>query len=242
MDWKIALISLAVSYLIGSFSFSRLIAHIINPNEKLEPMEIPVEGTDLKYTVSSTGATAASMKYGSKAGCLIGFLDIIKVSIPVLILRILYPDALYILIAALAGMAGHIWPVFYKFKGGRGMASYYGGLFVIDWLGAVVTCITGMLFGFLVVKDYFVAYMAGLWLLIPWMWIRTGRIEFVIYAVIANVLYIAAMIPDFKQMAKFKKVIKIDTKMVLETNPMGRGMLKIAEWLKKIFKKSDKGG
>jgi hypothetical protein len=84
--------------------------------------------------------------------------------------------------------------------------------------------------------------MAGLWLLIPWMWIRTGRIEFVIYAVISNVFYIAAMIPDFKQISKFKKVVKIDTKMVLETNPMGRGMLKIAEWLKKIFKKSDKGG
>lgn len=242
MDLKIALASLIVCYLIGSVSFSRLIAKFISPGAKMEPEEITVEGTDIKYKISSTGATAASMKYGPKAGCLIGFLDIIKVSVPVLILRLLWPGEIYMLIGALAGMAGHIWPVFHKFRGGRGMASYYGGLFIIDWFGALITAAAGMLFGFLIVKDYFIAYMAGLWLLIPWMWVTTGRIEFVLYAVIANVLYIVAMIPDLKQLKEIKKTVKVDSRMVLETNPMGRGMLKIADWLKNLFKKSEKGG
>ena len=97
------------------------------------------------YKVTTTGATAASMQLGARAGCAIGLLDMLKAAIPVLLFRILYPDELYLLAAAVAAMAGHNWPVFHRFQGGRGISAYYGGLLVIDWVGALVTAAVGML-------------------------------------------------------------------------------------------------
>jgi len=52
-----------------------------------------------------------------------------KVAIPTLVFKLLYPQDPYLLIAAAAGMVGHIWPVFNRFKGGpaaypRYMAHY----------------------------------------------------------------------------------------------------------------------
>ena len=38
---------------------------------------------------------------------------------------------------------------------------------------------------------------------------------------------------------KIRREVKVDSKMVLETNPMGRGMLKISEWLKNVFSHHD---
>jgi glycerol-3-phosphate acyltransferase PlsY len=53
------------------------------------------------------------MKMGPKVGCTIGLLDILKVTLPVLVFRLLYPDQYYFLIVAIAGMVGHNWPVFH---------------------------------------------------------------------------------------------------------------------------------
>ncbi len=230
----------AAGYLAGSVSFTRIVTRLLRPGEPLKPAEVPVEGTDMIYKVTATGATAASMQLGGRAGCAIGLLDMLKAAVPVLLFRLLYPDELYLLAAAVAAMAGHNWPVFHRFRGGRGISAYYGGLLVIDWVGALVTAAVGMLAGFLVVKDFFVAYMAGLWLLIPWMAILTGRWEYVVYAAIVNVLYMVAMLPDIRQYTTIKKTASVDPKAVLETNPMGRGMLKISEWIRKTLPGRDK--
>jgi hypothetical protein len=37
--------------------------------------------------------------------------------------------------------------------------------------------------------------------------------------------------------AEIKKVVNVDSKMMLETTPMGRGMLKMSAWFQKVFKK-----
>ena len=233
--WVLAGAAIA-GYLFGSISFSRIIHRIVAPDEKLTETEVPVEGTELKYKVTTFGATAVSMKHGPKVGCSIGFADILKVVIPVLFFRLMFPEDPYMYIAAAAGMIGHNWPVYYKFKGGRGISAYYGGLFVIDWLGGIVTMTAGMVFGFFIVRDFFVAYMAGLWFLIPWAWFMTHRYDYLAYAILVNIIYIVAMLPDLKQYIKIRKTTKVTTKMVLELSPMGRGMLKISEWFKSIFK------
>lgn len=235
MNWQIMLLALVIGYLAGSVSFTRVVTRIIRPDEKLDVMEVPVEGTDLKYKVTTFGATTASMHLGPKVGLMIAFADMIKAAVPVLVFRLLYPGESYLLVAAVGSMAGNNWPVFYKFKGGRGISAYYGGLFVIDWLGAIVTMVAGMLLGFWVVKDFFVTYMSGLWLLLPWIWFTTHSVDYLIYGILVNILFILAMLPDITQYMKIRKVTKMDSKMVFESNPMGRGMLKISDWLKHLF-------
>lgn len=81
----------------------------------------------------------------------------------------LYPEASHFLIAVTAGMIGHVWPVYHGFQGGRGLSAVCGGMFAIDWIGVFATSPGGMLLGLFVLRDMLVAYVGGLWLLIPWL-------------------------------------------------------------------------
>jgi glycerol-3-phosphate acyltransferase PlsY len=240
MNALVALCAAIAGYLLGSLSFSRIISRLAAPQSDIAHTEVPVPGTDMTYKVTAFGATAVSMQLGPRVGCAIGFLDMLKVALPTLAFKLLYPDQPYELIVAVAGMVGHNWPIFHRFKGGRGISAYYGGLFVIDWLGALVTSTAGLLLGLLVIRDFIVAYIAGLWLLIPWIWFRTHRLEYVAYAVVVNVLYVIAMIPDLKQYLSIRKTTDVDPRMVMETNPMGRGMIKISDWLQSLVRRKPK--
>jgi glycerol-3-phosphate acyltransferase PlsY len=229
MNIAIAMLALLVGYLLGAIPVSRVISRLLGRKEELESIEVPIPGTEETYKVTSTGAAAASMKLGPRVGCTIGLLDILKVALPTLAFRLLYPDQYYFLIAATAGMIGHNWPVFNRFQGGRGISAAYGGLLVVDFLGAIVSALAGLLFGLFVLRDFILAYMAGLWFVIPWLWFTTHDLVYVGYAVIINILFFVAMIPDLRQYQKARKEGNVDMSAVLATTPMGRGMMKIME-------------
>jgi len=76
------------------------------------------------------GATNA-LRTGNK---LIGystlFFDIIKAVIPVIYIKINFPELLFI--ASLCTFLGHVFPIWLKFKGGKGVATYVGILFAIN--------------------------------------------------------------------------------------------------------------
>ncbi|MDC0059998.1 glycerol-3-phosphate 1-O-acyltransferase PlsY, partial [bacterium] len=57
-------------------------------------------------------------------------LDITKAVLPVLYIKFNYPD--YIYITSLSVFLGHVFPVWLKFKGGKGVATYLGILFSIN--------------------------------------------------------------------------------------------------------------
>ena len=77
------------------------------------------------------GATNA-LRTGNK---FIGYstliLDILKAIAPIVYVKIFYQDFLYI--ASLCAFLGHVFPIWLKFKGGKGVATYLGILFAINW-------------------------------------------------------------------------------------------------------------
>ena len=91
------------------------------------------------------GATNA-LRTGNK---IIGYstliLDILKAIIPVLYVKFFFPNFLYI--AALCAFLGHVFPIWLKFKGGKGVATYVGILFTID-----------IYFGFIFTFSWFVTF------------------------------------------------------------------------------------
>jgi len=222
-----------VSYLLGSLSFARIISRIVDPKADLGDVSLPVQNSEDKMPMLAIGANTASIKYGSKVGCTIGLLDIFKVFLPTLAVRLIYPNEPYALVAATAGFIGHCWPIYYGFKGGRGISPFYGALFAIDPLGALVVASVGMFIGMVLLKELLLAYTGGVFLTVVWFAITRGWGEYVIYTLIINVLFALALIPEIKMIRDTRqKYGKGDMRFSMSTFPMGQAMLKLMDALK----------
>jgi glycerol-3-phosphate acyltransferase PlsY len=233
MDPVILLSTIVISYLLGSISFARLISRLIAPDVDITNVTMDVANSDEKMKMQAIGANTASMKLGPRVGCTIGLLDILKGFLPTLAMRLLYPEQPYFLVTAVFTMVGHNWPIYHRFKGGRGISTYYGGFFAIDWLGALVTSSLGMVLGMALLKDMLVAYLAGLWLVIPWMWFTQTDRTYLIYAIAVNIIFMLAMLPDIRDVIHHRRQHgKEDMKFAMSQFPMGRSMLRIMERLR----------
>jgi len=230
MNGMTALFCAVLGYAIGSLSFARLVTMIAAPQVDLNKTEFRLTGTEDKVESGLVSATSVSIHAGSRLGFVTVLLDMLKIAIPTLLVKRAYGDAPYYLLTATAGMVGHMWPLFHRFKGGRGMSAIYGGMFAIDWVGVFVTSLAGMFVGLFVVRDFIVAYMAGFWFLIPWLWLRTHDPAHLLYALVVNALLLVGMIPEIKQYVRFRREGKgADISQVMQLTAMGRGMHKIAQ-------------
>jgi glycerol-3-phosphate acyltransferase PlsY len=233
MDPVTAILSFLCSYLIGSISFARLIVKFWTGSD-VTNFEVAIDGTDEKYKAISIGGNTVSSVLGPKGGMIVGVLDILKIVLPTLALKSLFPEQpAYALLAAVGGLMGHIWPVYYHFHGGSGFSAILGGLLVIDWPAAFILPILGLLLGMLVFRNMIVASLSWIWLLIPWFWWRTdGDPAYMLYAAAVNVIFLLAMVPEYQTAMKYRREGKsLGYGMgYLKANPMGRGMLKIANF------------
>ena len=86
---------------------------------------------DLRDIGSGNIGATNVLRTGNKTiGYITLSLDILKAVIPVIFVKIYYSDFLYI--ASLCAFIGHVFPVWLKFKGGKGVATYVGILFSIN--------------------------------------------------------------------------------------------------------------
>jgi glycerol-3-phosphate acyltransferase PlsY len=141
------------------------------------------------------------MRMGTQYGILTAVLDMVKVAIPTLALRVWQPAHPTFLVVAALGVVGHAWPAYHGFSGGRGESAIMGGLLVIDGVGLLATNILGWVLG-IAAGDLLIVRWGWLLLLIPWFWVRTGDPLFVAYAASINVFYWVAMLPELRQYIK----------------------------------------
>ena len=107
-----------LSYLLGSIPFGFILTKIFLKK-------------DIRDIGSGNIGATNALRTGNKSlgyGTL--FLDVIKAVIPVIYVKLNYPD--YIFIASLCVFLGHVFPIWLKFKGGKGVATYVGILFSIN--------------------------------------------------------------------------------------------------------------
>ena len=120
-----------ISYLMGSIPFGFLLTKIFLKKDIRE------------IGSGNIGATNA-LRTGNK---LIGYstllLDVMKAILPVLYVKINHPELIYI--ASLCAFLGHVFPVWLKFKGGKGVATYVGILFTINILLGFIFCVSWLL-------------------------------------------------------------------------------------------------
>ena len=121
-------IALVGAYLIGSLSFAVLISRFMG---LADPRS---------YGSKNPGATNV-LRSGNKPAALLPLaFDVLKGYVPVLLVLVFGPRfGLGETAAAFAGLAaflGHLWPVFFRFQGGKGVATAAGVLMAINpWLG-----------------------------------------------------------------------------------------------------------
>jgi glycerol-3-phosphate acyltransferase PlsY len=223
----IALAAGGLGYLVGSISFARIVARLVSPDEDVTHVSMPIAGSASMHTLTQVGGTAVGLKLGPKWGGITALLDIAKVAIPTLAFRLAFPAQSYYLIVAIAGLVGHVWPIYYRFAGGGGMSAIYGGLLVVDWVGALVTSFLGMFLG-MALRNANILYLGGILLIIPWMVLRWGDWPHIAYAVAVNVLFVLAMIPEIKQMAeRRRRGEQSDFEAGMHMTPMGRMIVKM---------------
>ena len=121
MDYLIVGIA---SYLMGSIPFGLILTKIFL-------------NKDIRDIGSGNIGATNALRTGNK---LIGYstliLDIAKAIIPVIFVKINYPELIYV--ASLCAFLGHVFPIWLKFKGGKGVATYVGILFSISFLLGII--------------------------------------------------------------------------------------------------------
>jgi glycerol-3-phosphate acyltransferase PlsY len=116
-----ALIPIIIAYLIGSISFSYLIGRII-------------KGIDIRQHGSgNAGATNTYRVLGKWTGLTVLLLDVFKAIFAVWIAQQSSDEIGVHALAGLAVVCGHNWPIFFKFKGGKGVASTIGAMAILSF-------------------------------------------------------------------------------------------------------------
>lgn len=204
MNIWLAILSVAIGYLVGSISFIRVIAHFVHPAGDIEKIEVPLPGSSEVFRSDSVSATAARLHMGTKYGCLTGILDMLKIAAPTLAFFLWQTEHPYYLIVAAAGLIGHDWPLYHHFKGGRGESPIYGALLVISPLGVLATTAAGIFLGF-IIGHILILRWSGLILMIPWLWFTTNSWPHLAYIVFANLIYWLTMRPELTQYYNLSK-------------------------------------
>ena len=117
-----------ISYLMGSIPFGFILTKIFLKKDIRE------------IGSGNIGATNA-LRTGNKVlGYSTLILDILKAILPVIYVKIFYEDFLYV--ASLCAFLGHVFPIWLKFKGGKGVATYVGILFAINIYFGIIFAIS----------------------------------------------------------------------------------------------------
>ena len=204
LELQLIVLAAVLGYLLGSLSFARIVGRMVDPSADVTRI---VEKLSDGHTFESdsVSATAARMALGTRWGVTTGLLDMAKVGVPALLWVLLYSDSpAYGLISGIAGLLGHVLPLYHRFVGGRGESAVYGVVLLLDPLGALVTTAAGAVLG-LVIGHILILRWAGLILLIPWMAWWHDDPAYAVYMVAANTIYWTSMIPELRQYVQLLK-------------------------------------
>ena len=129
-----ALALLCSAYLLGSISSAILLSRLMGFKDPRS------EGS------KNPGATNVLRIAGKKAAFFTLLGDCLKGLVPVLIARIVEADLLVVALTGFAAFAGHCFPVFFRFRGGKGVATAIAATVGFDWVAGAMLIATWLLF------------------------------------------------------------------------------------------------
>jgi glycerol-3-phosphate acyltransferase PlsY len=137
MNFEIHLLIYALAgYLVGSISTAIITC-------KLMGLEDP-----RSVGSNNPGATNVLRHGGKKAAIITLIGDMLKGLVPVIAVTMIEPAAAAIALTGLGAFLGHIFPVYYRFKGGKGVATFYGVLLGFSWIAGIAALLVWLLTAF----------------------------------------------------------------------------------------------
>ena len=176
-DFTITIVLTLTAYLFGSISAAIITCKVMGlPDPRTQGSNNP-------------GATNVLRLGGKKAAAITLFGDMLKGLIPVLIAVLLKSDDLTLALVATAAFLGHLYPVFFAFKGGKGVATAFGVILGVSWPVALAMLLTwlGVAYG---LKISSLSAMVTAVLAPFYFWWFSGSDVFIIMAAFISMLLI----------------------------------------------------
>lgn len=115
-------VAMYIAYLVGSLSTAIIVCRVMGlPDPRTQGSNNP-------------GATNVLRIGGKKAAVITLIGDFLKGLLPVVVARWYGFDMTALALISLAAFLGHLFPIYYKFEGGKGVATYIGCLFGLNWI------------------------------------------------------------------------------------------------------------
>jgi glycerol-3-phosphate acyltransferase PlsY len=139
-DASVVVLLAAGGYLIGSLSFAVIVSRVMGLDDPRT------------YGSQNPGATNVLRSGNKKAAIATLLFDALKGYFPVLLVKLYGPafglDDRAVALVAISAFIGHLWPVFFAFKGGKGVATAAGVLFGVEPLLGLATMSTWVIVAF----------------------------------------------------------------------------------------------
>ncbi len=198
------LVAGVVGYLIGSVSFARIVGHWRAPGTDLSIVEYEIPGSDEVWTYRGVSATSVAKRIGFRWGLLVAGLDMAKGLVPTLVTRMAWPDQSWYLVLGLTVVMGHVWPIYHRFRGGRGQSTLIGSVLAASPIALPVAIVAGTIMGLLLLTSGYLARQGFGCFVWVWPLIREGPSADLTFGISISIAYLIAIWPDVQEERRVK--------------------------------------
>ena len=183
-----AIIAIVVGYLLGSIPFAYIAGRL-------------KKGVDIRQVGGGNLGTLNTLReIGLLPGLVVLIADIAKGSLTVLIAQWLDLSLIWIFVAGFACVVGHVWPVFLKFKGGRGAATTIGVFLGLVPPEAAIS-LAIMVIIIIVTSNFRLAIIIGLAFLPLIVWQLNGSVMLIAYSLALPIFLVIRNLTSFREPA-----------------------------------------
>lgn len=188
------ILSIIIGYLLGSIPTAYIVSRVR-------------KGIDIRNIGSrNMGGANVMREIGAREGVLVGLIDIAKGAGAILVAQALNTPELWVFGAGFAALVGHDFPVFARFRGGRGSATIIG-IFLVLAPEAMLIALVIVAIPFFTTRKFGAAILIGFALLPLFLWLLEGSLALVGYALAIDVFMLIRNLSVIKQVVA-KGIVK----------------------------------